>query len=334
MDPHDTSDTDVVVENVELCAPGVYRLRTLMANAFYVSDDAGGWALIDTGMRGYAGHIRRTARDLFGGTPPTAIVLTHGHFDHVGGLPALAREWGVPVYAHPLEMPYLTGRSSYPPPDPTVGGGIWARLSPLFPRGPIDLGDRVHMLAEDQTVQSLPGWQWIHTPGHTAGHVSLFRESDRTLIAGDAVVTTRQESLTDVVTQREVVWRPPAYFTQDWGAARESVKRLAALEPDVLVTGHGRSMRGDGMRRELRDLAEQFDRVIPKTGRYVRQPAVADQRGTVYVPPQVGATTASIALGVGAALAGAALVAAAQRGRASHHRTAWRSDRFSPPRAH
>ncbi len=91
--------------------------------------------LVDTGLRGSAGRIRRAAERLFN-PPPLAILLTHGHFDHVGGLPQLARDWGVPVYAHPLEMPYLTGVSPYPPPDPTVGGGTQSWLSPLYPRGP------------------------------------------------------------------------------------------------------------------------------------------------------------------------------------------------------
>ena len=67
---------------------------------------------------------------LFGhGNRPAAILLTHGHFDHVGALKTLAEEWDVPVYAHTLELPYLTGRSSYPPPDPSVGGGAMAAMS-------------------------------------------------------------------------------------------------------------------------------------------------------------------------------------------------------------
>src|SRR5207244_5588565 len=93
-------------------------------------------------------------------------------------------------------------RSAYPPPDPTVGGGLMARTSPLLPRGPIDLGPRAHALPGDCSVPGLRGWRWIHTPGHSPGHVSFFRESDRCLIAGDAFVTTKQESLTSALTQK------------------------------------------------------------------------------------------------------------------------------------
>src|SRR4051794_40885475 len=106
----------------EHIADGVYRLRTVMVNVYFVSGvPAPTWVLVDAGMPGYARLIRREAERLFT-SPPAAILLTHGHFDHVGGLRRLADYWGVPIYAHPLELPYLTGRSKYPPPDPTVGG--------------------------------------------------------------------------------------------------------------------------------------------------------------------------------------------------------------------
>ena len=78
--------------------------------------------------------------------------------------------------------------------------------------------------------RGLPGWRVIETPGHSPGHVSLFRESDGVLIAGDAFVTTKQESLLAVMTQRQELRGPPMYFTCDWDAARESVQKL--WDPD------------------------------------------------------------------------------------------------------
>lgn len=305
----------------DMPAPGVHRLLTMMVNVYFVSDEAGGWTLVDAGLRPYTSTIRSAAHEIFGSRPPSAIVLTHGHFDHVGALPDLARAWDVPVYAHPLELPYLSGRSSYPPPDPTVGGGMMSLLSPLYPRGPINLGSRLRPLPADESVPALPGWRWIHTPGHTAGHVSLFRDADRLLLAGDAVVTTKQESTIDVVRQREVVWRPPAYYTSDWDAAHASIERLAALEPGVLATGHGRVLRGPHMRRALHQLADDFDRVRPAHGRYADHPAVADGRGIVSVPPPAALLTP-------AALAGAATavgVAAALVAIRSHRRNVVRS---------
>ncbi|HYE52238.1 MAG TPA: MBL fold metallo-hydrolase, partial [Azospirillaceae bacterium] len=123
---------------------------------------------------------------------------------------------------------------------------------------------------DDGSVPGMPGWRWVHTPGHTAGHVSLFREADRCLIAGDAFITTRQESLYAVATQEEEVRSPPAYFTTDWIAARRSVERLAALEPAIAATGHGTPMRGAELTEGLARLVAEFDVIgIPDRGRYV-----------------------------------------------------------------
>jgi glyoxylase-like metal-dependent hydrolase (beta-lactamase superfamily II) len=117
----------------------------------------------------------------------------------------------------------------------------------------------------------MPGWQWIFTPGHAPGHVSLWRESDRTLVAGDAFVTTRQESVYASLTQEPEMHGPPQYYTPDWDSARESVEKLAALEPELVITGHGVALRGPEMRQALHALAQEFDQIaVPDHGRYVK----------------------------------------------------------------
>jgi len=80
--------------------------------------------------------------------------------------------------------------------DPTVDEGMVAKMSSTFPHHTsIDIGFRAVALTSDGSIPGMDGWRWIHTPGHTEGHISLFRESDRILIAGDAFTTTKQESL-------------------------------------------------------------------------------------------------------------------------------------------
>lgn len=261
----------------EQVAADVACVRILIANICLVGRPgarSGEWVLVDTGSPGLGGWVRRAIAERFGReSRPAAIILTHGHFDHVGAVKQLADKWEVPVYAHEQEIPFLTGQADYPPPDPSVGGGLMARLSPLYPRKGIDLGRRVQPLPPDGAVPALPDWRWLHTPGHTAGHISLFRESDRALIAGDAFTTVQQESLLAVLTQYQAVHGPPAYFTPDWEAARRSVERLAALHPSVAATGHGLPMRGERLGRELSNLAREFQRLgMPEQGRYVRRP--------------------------------------------------------------
>jgi glyoxylase-like metal-dependent hydrolase (beta-lactamase superfamily II) len=273
--------------------PDVACLQLSLVNVYFVGTPGSGprkWVLVDTGMSTSRHAILRAAEKRFGiDVPPAAIILTHGHFDHAGCVRELASHWDVPVYAHPLEMPYLTGLSDYPPPDPTVGGGFFATVaSRFFPKSGIDLSWRAHPLPEDGRLMNMAGWRWIHTPGHTPGHISLFRDDDRLLIAGDAFVTQKQESFLAVVTRRQEISRPPAYFTPDWTAARRSVQALASLEPSVAATGHGIPMSGTEMREALHALADQFDLLaVPAHGRYVDQPARADETGVVSVPPPV-----------------------------------------------
>jgi glyoxylase-like metal-dependent hydrolase (beta-lactamase superfamily II) len=259
-----------IVNATDQVTADIGRLRNAFVNVYLVGT-AQTWVLIDAGLPGSQDAIIDAAEERFGsGAVPTAIIMTHGHFDHVGAFPELFERWDVPVYAHPLELKHLTGQEDYPPPDPTVGKGAMALLSFAYPAKAIDLGARVRALPDDGSVPGLPGWRWVHTPGHTAGHISLWREPDRCLIAGDAFVTVEQESLYKVVRQAEEVHGPPAYFTPDWAAARRSVQHLAALDPDIAATGHGTPMRGAALKDGLARLVRDFDEIaVPDRGRYV-----------------------------------------------------------------
>src|SRR5690606_18229491 len=84
-------------------APDVWGLKTIFVNLYFISNPDNSWVLVDAGVYGSAGKIKEAAADLFGeGNRPKAILLTHGHFDHIGSVKELANEWDVPVYAHPL----------------------------------------------------------------------------------------------------------------------------------------------------------------------------------------------------------------------------------------
>jgi len=268
MEPLEIPEEEIVP--LDAVSTGVVGLRILFVNVFAIAS-AGGWVLVDAGLSGAAGRIRRWAQRHFG-EPPAAIILTHAHFDHAGALDDLLEDWRSPVYAHPLELPYLIGGREYPPPDPTVGGGAMARMASLYPRRSPQVRGGVKPLPDDGSLPGLDDWTWIHTPGHTDGHVSFFREMDRTLVVGDAFCTTKQESFFAVATQRPELHGPPAYFTTDWDAARQSVHKLAALSPEFVAPGHGQPMSGPETQKALAELSDRFDELArPEHGRYVRR---------------------------------------------------------------
>ncbi|GAA0195191.1 MBL fold metallo-hydrolase [Fulvivirga kasyanovii] len=289
----------------------VAGFKILFVNVYMIGEPVygGDWVLIDAGLPGSADRIRKEAEKVFGSNnKPRAIVLTHGHFDHVGALPELLKHWNVPVYAHPLEMPYLKGKSHYPPPDPAVGGGAMAYMSWVYPTKPVNLGDKVLPFPANGIVPELPEWKIIHTPGHSPGHVSLFRERDCTLLAGDAFVTVNQNSVFSVISQKEEFHEPPAYFTIDWQAAKKSVQELARLNPKAIGTGHGLPVSGRKWQNRFARFAENFDNYIPEDGRYVKQPAHTDESGIVDMPEPTSYKRARLVAGIGlGVVAGAAL---------------------------
>lgn len=299
------------VDDLDARPRDVAYLTTVLVNVCFVGEPHprfGDWVLVDAGIPMNGGRIAQFARERFGDTPPRAILLTHGHFDHVGSLHALLRRWPhVPVYAHRMELPFLTGHSDYPPPDPTVGGGAMARTSPLFPNHAYNFRPNIMPLPADGVVPFLPDWKWIATPGHSPGHVSYYRESDGTLLAGDAFVTQQQESLSGVMTMRPVVNGPPTYFTPDWEAARESVQKLAELKCSYAITGHGMAVANPRLGHILHLLSTRFEELaVPEDGRYVRAAARFDDSGTVWVPPAIRdvrpkliGAVAMVALGLG-----------------------------------
>jgi len=183
-------------------------------------------------------------------------------------------------------------------------GGAIAQMARFFPHGGYDFGNRVRQLPENGEIPEMPNWKYFHTPGHTAGHISLWREYDKTLLAGDALTTMNLDSWISQVTEKQEFCNPPAPFTTDWQAARRSVELLADLEPKTVGAGHGKPIKDANTAQRLKEFAKNFQ--PPPKGRYVESPAITDESGVVALPPPVpdylkiavGATAAVVVGGV------------------------------------
>ena len=244
-----------MMEPAREIATGVYCLGPhglSQTNIYFVRTD-GSWLLVDAGWEGDRRRIERAAAYLFGASvAPLAILLTHAHPDHSGAARELARSWRCPVYVHPAELAIASGSFAamwrYAGPLdrylilPAISATGRRRRDAMLERS--SLRGLVAELDPDRAVPYLPGWRWVHTPGHTPGHVSYTRPADRVLISGDALVTLEVNHVAGVLRGRQGLSGPPAYTTWRGDAARSSIRALAALEPLVLAGGHGWPLTG------------------------------------------------------------------------------------------
>jgi len=204
-------------------ADGVVQLRLFPPNAINVYLVNG--VLVDAATRFEGGLILRQLRD----QQVTGHVLTHAHPDHQGASARVCRELRIPFMVGERDVaaaedPRLIGERQ---PDHWIAQFMHKALT-----GPGHHVDRV--LHEDDEVA---GFQVLDVPGHSAGHIALWRESDRTLILGD--VLNGRDPLTGMPGLREPKW----FFTPDPAENRRSAKRLGMLEPRLVCFGHGAPLR-------------------------------------------------------------------------------------------
>ena len=199
--------------------------RMRFVNAFLVREDDG-FTLVDTTFSGGADSLLAAARSA--GAPIVRIALTHGHGDHVGSADALKGQLGDAVQ---VAMPELDARIHAG--EQVVEGklpGSWPKLQ-TSPDLRLNPGDRVGSL------------EVVATPGHTPGHVSFLDTRDRSVIAGDVFTSYGGLQVSD---HFSFPFPLAAMATWDKAKDRESARALRALDPSVLVVGHGPVVRNPG----------------------------------------------------------------------------------------
>jgi len=202
---------------VQQLADDVWHLSGFPPNAVnvYVIGDV----LVDAGLALDKGRILKQ----LDGRRIAAHTLTHAHIDHFGASHAVCEQLGIPMWcgeadAEAVELGKMVG----------PGG----RMLPAAKAHPI-----ARRLREGDEVA---GFTVLDTPGHSPGHVSYWRESDRTLLCGDVMWGTNPFLM------RGPIREPFPLVSPDPALNRESARRIATLEPALVCFGHGPVLRDPG----------------------------------------------------------------------------------------
>jgi len=221
---------------VRQVAEGVWQVPLAprsAVNAYLVGD-----VLVDAGTAA----MGRRLPGLLAGRPVAAHAITHAHPDHVGGSAHVCAALGVPLWAPAGDAGDVEAGRPRPRPRPRPRGGVADRVLGRVVRFPPARVAR--RLREDDEVG---GFRVLDAPGHSPGHAVLWREDDRVLVCGDVVFGLRLRTL------RPDLREPPRALTPDPERNRASIRRLAALGPELLLPGHGPPLRAAAAR--LRALA-------------------------------------------------------------------------------
>ena len=206
-------------------ADGVWNVRCLPGLPWAVNAYLAGDVLIDAGCRQSTGRILRQLE----GHEVTAHALTHAHPDHQGASRDVCERMGIPFWCPEGDIPAAEDADviRQRQPDKFMARFYWR----IF-HGP---GHRV-----DRAIKGgdeIAGFKVIDAPGHSAGHVVFWREADRVLIIGDVLVNMDQYLGIPGLNE------PKAALTPDPEENRRTAKKLGALEPDVVLFGHGGPLR-------------------------------------------------------------------------------------------
>jgi glyoxylase-like metal-dependent hydrolase (beta-lactamase superfamily II) len=236
---------------VERVADGVWLLRGDFRSAMnvYFIEDGDGVVQFDAGTKGMRRKARAAAERLGG---VKRVVLGHAHADHRGTAAAM----GAPVFCHPDEVAHAESAAAIAPYfDLSQLPVAWVRRIYPFLLRRWD-GGAVQIAGTVAEGDEVAGFRVLHFPGHAPGLIGLWRESDRVALVSDTVYLVDSGRLKPLPEGEASVPHPA--WAWDHARAKESVRRLAALEPRVVGAGHEEPLRGEGLRQTLERAAEQY----------------------------------------------------------------------------
>lgn len=235
----------------ERVADGVWLLRGDLRksmNIYFLEED-GGVVQFDAGSKAMT-KAAKAAGERLGGVK--RVVLGHAHADHRGTAPSM----GVPVFCHPDEVADAESDAAIAP---------YMDLSQL-PVAPVRWiyptllrrwdGGAVKIDGTVSEGDEVAGFKVIHFPGHAPGLIGLWRESDRVAIVSDVVYFVDSGRLRPLPKGEASVPHPAWAWNHQ--KAKESVRKLAALEPKVVCAGHAEPLRGENLRETLERAAEKY----------------------------------------------------------------------------